>query len=200
MSSDSHNCVAFPSFDWSRCFCIITILFCEIVSAETTEKIVYYSIYASTAQELDAQLSLNARNGFHADTQWSIQPRYRFTKENDSCVVSDSSVTLTVTYTMPEWVNKAEASAELQTKWNTWYSNLLSHEKNHGFNGRQAYSDIKHGIYVLNRARTCSQLTNDLRNMIDSVLFKYSQEDKLYDQRTRHGAPEGATSSFSSNE
>lgn len=168
--------------------------------AEIIEETNYYSIFANNGVELDAQLSLKSRNGFHADTKWSIQPRYRFKKENGSCFVSDSNVTLTVTYTMPEWMNKAEAPTELQTKWNTWYSNLLSHEKTHGFNGRQAYSDIKHGIYILNRARTCSQLTDDLRNMIDNALFKYSQEDKLYDQRTRHGATEGATISFSNNE
>lgn len=167
------------------------------VFAEISSQTNYYPIIANTAKELDAQLSQKNRNGFHADTQWRIQPRYRFKKMANGCEVAESNINLTVTYTMPEWQNKKDASAELQEKWNRWYANLLSHEENHGFNGRQAYNDIKQGIYLMESTPTCSQLTQAINAMIDSTLFKYSQEDTFYDQRTQHGATEGTSIQFS---
>lgn len=108
-----------------RCVCYsVVLLLSNNVSAEVVEQTHYYSIVASSGQELDTQLSLKSRNGFHADTQWSIQPRYRFNKVNGGCEVSQSIVNLTVTYTMPQWLNKQDASQSLQTKWDDWYQNL----------------------------------------------------------------------------
>lgn len=165
--------------------------------AEVSSETNYYSVVANNADELDAQLSINSRNGFYADTRWQIQPRYRFKESPSGCTVTDSSVELKITYSMPEWVNKSEASLELQEKWDNWYANLLSHEKNHGYNGRQAYNDIKQAIYFNNRAHTCAQLTRQLKEVVNEILFKYSQQDIFYDQRTKHGATEGANIRFS---
>ncbi len=187
--------------DWikSLTLCLLISWLPIKVTAQITSQTNYYSISASSAQELDVQLHLNNRNGFHADTQWSIQPRYQFKKSARGCEVSESNVNLIITYTMPEWLDKQDASVELQEKWNIWYANLLSHEKNHGFNGRQAYNEIKHGIYVIKSAPSCTQLTQAIKAMIDSALFKYSQEDQFYDQRTQHGTTEGASIKFSVN-
>ncbi len=165
--------------------------------AEITNNTDYYSITASTAEELNQQLSLNSRNGYHADTQWRIKPRYRFKQSPSGCSVTDSSIELIITYSMPQWQNKSQAPVALQLQWDNWYANLLRHEKNHGFHGRQAYYDVKQAIYGIGRASSCGVLTKQLGEVIDGILFKYSQEDIFYDQRTKHGATEGTSVRFS---
>ena len=167
------------------------------VFCTTNSMIEYYPIVAETPQELDKQLSLNNRNGYSADTKWTINTRYRFKNTNFSCLLDDFKVELEIIHTMPEWINKSNASIELQTLWDAWYSNLLKHEENHGFHGQQAYNDIKQSLYVSHRANNCAQLTTNLKVLVDRILFKYTQEDKYYDQRTNHGESEGASINFS---
>ncbi|MDB4512091.1 DUF922 domain-containing Zn-dependent protease [Arenicella sp.] len=179
---------------------LLVALFPLTMLAEIIEQTDYYPIVASNAEDLDVQLSLHNRNGFNADTRWTIQPRYGFIKGSDGCDIAKSNIKLTITYSMPEWTNKQDASTELQERWNIWYANLLGHEKNHGYNGRQAYNEIKQGLYLIQPASSCSQLTHAIKTMIERTLFKYSQEDKFYDQRTRHGASEGASIQFSANQ
>lgn len=179
------------------CLFLIIVLLPFNCFAEINSQINYYSITATNAHELKKQLYLKNRNGFSADTQWRIQPRYQFKKTASGCEVSKSNITLSITYTMPDWQNKQEAPVELQEKWNRWHTNLLRHEENHGFHGRQAYYEIKQGIYLMESAPSCSQLTEAIKAMIDRTLFKYSQEDIFYDQRTQHGATEGASIQFS---
>ena len=159
----------------------------------------YYTIVAETPQELDEQLSLNSRNGYSADTKWSINTGYRFKNTNFGCQLDDSKIELKIIYTMPEWSNKNESSTELQELWDTWYKDLLKHEENHGFHGRQAYNEIKQNLYVSHNANNCAQLTTNLKVLVDRILFKYSQEDKYYDERTNHGETEGASIRFSIN-
>jgi hypothetical protein len=126
----------------------------------------YYRISGASIDELIQQMQQKGPNGYWAYTKWRI----RWT---GGCYVK-----LTVTYTYPEWDNRASASPQLQARWDRMIANLRHHELGHGLNGRKAAAEIA---------------DSSCRDNPRGIISKWAAQDRSYDARTGHGRSQGAT-------
>lgn len=156
----------------------------------------YYLVYGSSSAELARELTRKSPNGFVAHTQWNIKSRYHYTELAGGCMLDYSNVDLDIRYTMPKWADKPQAPIALQQEWDNWYARLVAHEANHAEHGRKAYEEIEQGFLLLSFGETCRKLRDQLDSMTQTILANYTEQDRLYDVRTRHGKTEGLNSSF----
>jgi predicted secreted Zn-dependent protease len=122
-----------------------------------------YSVNATTAQDLIQQMDARGPKGFWAYTDWYV-------KWTGGCDLSVS-----ITYTMPKHKNEAKLDPELRKSWQSFVTALRKHEELHGAHGIQAAQEIEKS--------KCADG--------DSVIRKWSEQDKVLDQRTDHGKKDG---------
>lgn len=85
----------------------------------------YYDISGHTAKDLKKQMkSLGPPKG-HG-------PYWGYTRSPLKKRAGRCAYDLTITYTLPNWVDRPSAPMELQQEWDRMYSKLLSHESGHG--------------------------------------------------------------------
>jgi predicted secreted Zn-dependent protease len=118
----------------------------------------------------------------HHDIKW----RYTFAAVSDWCVIKTVAVTANITVTMPRWVDYANASAEMQKKWDTFYARLSEHEEGHAQYAREAARDIEREIGITKR-RSCQELKEAVSETGSGILKRLSATNAEYDARTKHG-------------
>lgn len=122
-----------------------------------------YSVTATTADGLKAQMRDRGPRGVWAITRWEV----RWTT---TCQVS-----LQITYMIPQHARPNQIPTNLRAKWDRMISALVAHEQKHGAHGMQAAHEL-----VQNGCRNAS-----------AIVQKWDREDRLLDQRTGHGRTEG---------
>lgn len=130
-------------------FCKIAILlaafaaataFGDIASAKVVvnESTKYYTIKGRSGLELSkAMLVGGARNINMRHAIAATSTRFDIGKaevgvKNGRCVVKDVAVKLDIVYLYPSWPGKKSASKEAQRAWDSFFAELLKHERNHG--------------------------------------------------------------------
>lgn len=123
-----------------------------------------YSVTSATPDQILRELNQKGPNGYWGYTRWYV----RWT--------NDCQVSLEILYTMPKHERPNAMSAHTRARWDKMIVALAAHEQRHG----------AHGISA---ARELVQV--NCRNG-DAIIAKWSEQDRLYDQRTGHGRTEGA--------
>jgi predicted secreted Zn-dependent protease len=100
-------------------------------------------------------------------------------------------VSLTVRFVMPRLVADSAVSTEDRLEWLRFMHSLWSHEEGHALRGVRAAAEIRDS---LNRIHTeaCAQLSPAVSEAVRKVLAKYTTLQTSYDERTQHGARQGA--------
>lgn len=135
-----------------------------LASMTTKTQIKYYNIKGKTTQQLKRQMREFGPNGYWAYVNWYVNWKTR------SCRVS-----LRIVYTYPRWANINQAPKSTQQKWRRMISALKKHEKGHARHGVEAAREIN---------------KNNCRNP-KADINKWAEQDKIYDQRTKHGLIQG---------
>ncbi len=143
---------------------LVTLPTVAQASMTTKTQTIHYDIKGKTTQQLKAQMWNKGPNGYWAYVNWYVNWKTR------SCRVS-----LKIKYTYPRWVNINQAPKSTQRKWRRMISALKKHEKGHARHGVEAAREI-------NR--------NNCRNP-QATIDKWAAQDKIYDQRTKHGLIQG---------
>ena len=133
-------------------------------SMTTKTQINYYNIKGKTTQQLKWQMKNNGPNGYWAYVNWYVNLK------TGSCHVS-----LKIKYTYPRWSDIHQAPKSLQQKWRRMIFALKKHEKGHARHGVEAAREI-------NR--------NNCKNP-QATIDKWAAQDKIFDQRTKHGLIQG---------
>jgi predicted secreted Zn-dependent protease len=151
----------------------------------------YYPVLGKDYPSLIQSLAANGPKGFHGLANWNVTYGYS-TRVNDGvCRFDTINVYLRGEVLMPRWLDQSRASADLQYRWQNYYSALKQHEEGHIQNGMELALLVREKILGLGTFQ-CSQAATIAQKEFDRIYGFHKERDKKYDERTEHGATQGA--------
>jgi predicted secreted Zn-dependent protease len=160
--------------------------------------LVYYDIVGNSAAELRQQMNAKGpvgQSGKRMDgyTHWHVAWSYRYAPASGGCKITELTVTVTATITLPRWAVSDRAGNALIRKWENYASALRLHEDGHYSHGIQAAEEIRSLRHTLHTPDGCSTFERQFDGEATSILEKYRRADAAYDADTKHGRTQGAT-------
>lgn len=180
---------------------LCTFLFASSVSATPTvvQSDKYYVIHGSNAETLRKQMHdlgpLDGDKRYDAYTRWHIHWEYQWHYDRPSknpCYVTNVLVSANIDQTSPRWENERDASPALQTQWQTYLANLMTHENGHVTNGWDAAAEIESELMNMPAMPNCRALQTALDKRAHEIIQQHKDWDKTYDSDTNHGRTQGA--------
>ena len=157
----------------------------------------FYTITGATTEDLRKQVfqvagPIDPATGerFTAYTRWRVNWVLNPQQQGDRCVPVNPVISGSATKTMPSW-NGFTDSLPLKLQWKQFYKALDAHEDGHVAHGRNAYQEIQQTLPSLS-APSCAELLNLADPRGADIMRKWANADREYDQRTNHGATQGA--------
>ncbi len=129
------------------------------------EETITYEISGDSTDALAQQMRAAGPQGSWAYTKWQVN------------WTGDCTVTLDVTYTYPEWVDREDADQKVIDAWDEMMDALKTHETGHAENGLNAAQEVEDA--------NCSADSQE-------IVAKWANQDKIYDDETNHGYTQGA--------
>jgi predicted secreted Zn-dependent protease len=151
-----------------------------------TDSLETYSISGDTADELRASLNENRGMDYDAYTSWTIQWTY------DDCSDPAWSLSLAISYIMPEWDPPPGADPALVDRWSTYIDALYCHEYGHGDLAIDCANDLLDALEQIPGTSDCGALLDSASQVTDTVIADCNDADIEYDDATNHGATMGA--------
>lgn len=160
----------------------------------------FYQIEGTTPKELRKQLDKygpidkETNKKFDARTDWVIEWHYYYNESSNECKIDTNrvDVTLTLTFTYPEWKYPPDASSSLVDKWNTYMKNLTLHEEGHAAIASEGAQTIYDTIIAMPSSTTCAALEKATNAAAQEKIDEIKQQQKQYDKDTEHGKSQGA--------
>lgn len=128
----------------------------------------YYNISGQTVKELRREMKTYGPPK-NTGKYWG------YTERTNPRRQSRCAFDLTITYTLPNWVDQQSAPIELQKKWNRMYPKLVQHEEGHG---KYALREAKERLQAKCRFKRQIKARRKFRN-------------RIYDAVTLHGLMTG---------
>jgi len=155
-----------------------------------------YTVTGSSAAEIRDNLNRarpsDKSRRHDAMTHWYVRWSYPFDRGTDRCATGPIKVSVTVRTQMPEWAAPPDAPADLSQSWNQYLKSLRHHEDGHKNHGLLAARDVLEKLKRLDAKDTCDAMNIAANAAGNRILDEYREKDRAYDQRTRHGATQGA--------
>jgi predicted secreted Zn-dependent protease len=151
----------------------------------------YYSVLGKDYASLIQSLAANGPKGFHGLANWNVTYGYSTALSDGVCRFETVDVYLRGEILMPKWLDQSRASADLQYRWQNYYSALKQHEEGHIQNGMELALLVREKILGLGSFE-CSQAATLAQRKFDQIYSFHKDRDKKYDERTQHGATQGA--------
>ncbi len=161
------------------------------------EKYEYYEVCGCCEKDLQGDLKqkcIRWSDGKKYDsvTNWKLKWDYGHNQASGTCAVDSFTVTVDITFHVPKWVPTDGAPQPLVEKWNRYLENLMMHEKGHRDKAVEAANELTHSVAALPPARTCGELDREVQVLGLAEKNKLLQDQKDYDDATKHGAKQGA--------
>ena len=153
--------------------------------------VTYYAVTGRDYRSLMNSMNVNGPKGFHGLASWKIRKELATAKAKDGCHISTVHLTVTGEILMPRWEDKSTASADLQQRWARYYDALKLHEDGHIQNGRELALLVRERLMSLGTL-PCERLPGIAEGEYQRVYSNLKSRDKEYDDRTNHGATQGA--------
>jgi len=162
-----------------------------------TEKYKYYEVCGGCEKELQGELTQKCirwidGKKYDSVTNWKLKWDYGHSDASGTCAVDSFTVTVDITFQVPKWVPTDEAPQPLVEKWNSYLEKLMIHEKGHRDRAVEAANELTRAVAALPPARTCSELDREVQILGLAQKNKLLQDQKDYDDATKHGASQGA--------
>jgi predicted secreted Zn-dependent protease len=155
-----------------------------------------YAVTGSSAAEIRKNLNSagpSDETGHHdAMTRWFVRWSYPFERGTDRCATGPVSVSVTVRMQMPNWAPPPNAPADLSQSWDHYLKALRHHEDGHKNHGLLAARDVLEKLKRLGAEDDCQAMNVAANAAANRILDEYRVKDRSYDERTRHGATQGA--------
>jgi len=183
--------------------CYLSILFfCIAVSTDVksepsiTEQYRYYSVVGSTPQlirqSMNAQRRGHVKGGYDAYVSWFLNWHFSYDDDLRGCRITTVASDINVSYTLPLWADREQASSQTKVHWKKYYDALLAHEYGHRDWGVRAAKSIEQKLLAMDYERDCLVLRMKAQRVASRVLANYLRQENRYDRDTRHGATQGA--------
>lgn len=158
-----------------------------------------YTVYGNTATEVRSQINqcspvsdLGAGE-YDAITTWWVNFSYLYSPTSGgNCSVNSVAVGMHIKMVLPAWQSSPNADAGLASEWQTYITNLTTHENGHRDIAINYANTLLSGLQSQpeSSCSTIVQTTNDYGN---SIISQLETDENNYDLTTNHGATQGAT-------
>jgi len=128
---------------------------------------------------------------YHAITARQLAWSYSFVQANGECSLVNVRVGLHVTQLLPDFSPKADTPKAVIDAWNTYHTNLLTHENGHVDIAKRYANELVAHLNSLG-SMDCSTLRLLAKTTVDAELEALNSTDTSYDASTKHGATQGA--------
>jgi predicted secreted Zn-dependent protease len=156
----------------------------------------FYAVAGSTLGELwhsqAQQRPWKSNFSFAARTRWDLKWKFRFAVEGERYRVEGFELRTEVLVILPRWLPPAEAEEAVVSQWTRYVKALMVHEAGHVAIAQQAAAEIRRQIDGLPTFASAAELRDVVGRTAEEVQNNYRQREREYDQRTRHGATQGA--------
>ena len=156
----------------------------------------YYSVTGATLVEIRQSIRQSRpwKDRFDADgfTDWRVTWRFSLTSSASGCRCSSFTTQTTVVTTMPQWKAPTNATDLPSEIWQKYVTALGQHEAGHAQLAQAAAADLRRRSRDITEASDCETLKRQLNALGEQVIEEHRKRDQDYDERTRHGASQGA--------
>jgi predicted secreted Zn-dependent protease len=156
----------------------------------------YYQISGATLPEIRQSIREFRpwKSGQDVDglTDWRVSWQFSVTPTPGGCRCSTFTTQTRVVITLPRWMPPTNAPGAVVQIWTNYFAALLRHEVGHGQLAVAAAEELHRRVKALGGGIDCDSLKRTLNGLGETVTAEYRQRDKEYDERTRHGASQGA--------
>jgi predicted secreted Zn-dependent protease len=157
----------------------------------------FYDATGTTPREWLASARRNAatagvRVPYLANTGWTTRWTYPSSRVTSiGCETQFPMVTLDIKFVMPRLVADSVVSTEDRVEWLRFLHSLWTHEAGHALRGVRAATEMRDSLQRIH-TESCTTLSPTVGEAVRKVLAKYSILQASYDERTQHGARQGA--------
>ncbi|MGB8819003.1 MAG: DUF922 domain-containing protein [Rhizobiaceae bacterium] len=144
----------------------------------------YYEVSGNTGKELDRSIAKNApmRGHAFAATQLTILPVSIKTAQNDEgCRIRAAKFKVNAKITMPRWVNRGSASANLKEGFDIFADYARLHEDIHVKIGEAAATEMETSLLELAPQNNCDILEKKAKRVIDDVQHRHHKAQLAFD-------------------
>jgi predicted secreted Zn-dependent protease len=159
----------------------------------------YYNVTGASIREIYQSFAQarpwKNKSGMDGQTEWHVEWRFNVAPAANGCRCTFFTTETRITMTLPRWTAPANAPAEVKTNWQRYITALGQHEAGHA----QIALDAAAQMERQNRSAEggdCESLRRTITSQSNATLEEYRRREKEYDERTRHGAAQGATLRF----
>lgn len=167
-------------------------------SIEESFEYQYSDIEGDSAQDIADWFSARQFGGTIGETMTNLSTYYRYEIRGGQCVLTDITAYLTITQTMPRWVDEAEGSRRVRRQWNTFLTNLQTHEDGHVEIARRGAAIVLDRLSQTAPADNCDALGQALDAQSRNLWQRLQTSQRDYDRATEHGLTQGAFIEFNS--
>nr|PZN74272.1 MAG: hypothetical protein DIU57_19450 [Pseudomonadota bacterium] len=164
--------------------------------SKARETIKYYDVRGTTIEELRHEVYSrgpydSTGQRFAGWAEWRIRWWYDREQVPQGCKVSRAVTETDIEYTLPRWVDAANAPEELRETWNRFVEALTVHEQGHGDLARALAAEIEFAIRNLPPEPTCEELDRKVNELANRMILE-DRTQEAYDLATGHGQTQGA--------
>jgi predicted secreted Zn-dependent protease len=155
----------------------------------------YYSVTGLTLAEIRESMEgarpANVRP-LEAHTAWRVDWRFNTQPTADGCRCSAFSTRTSITITLPRWIAPTNAAQSVMETWGSYQLALGRHEDGHAQFALAAAAELSKRALEAGETADCESMKVKLTAMAHEILEAYRKREVEYDERTRHGAAQGA--------
>jgi predicted secreted Zn-dependent protease len=155
----------------------------------------YYLVSGRTPPALLRSMRENGPRGegerYFGITEWQTSLQYTAEESRNGCRLSDVGVTTDVVVTLPQWREKSQASAAMQSAWEEFLMRLAYHEKGHRDMARRQSNAIYDALTGLSIESGCSSMEFRARALVDETAAQFEELNREYDRASEHGRRQG---------
>ncbi len=156
-----------------------------------------YSVYGLSVAAISRQMAActpvsEDGSRFAANTGYALSSYYTYGVAGDSsCKVISATVTAHINQVFPAWQRTAGASDALAIRWNTFITNLRTHEQGHVDLDKQYAQQLYDDLLNL-PAQDCSTIKQAADTVVARDYAAVNKANNDYDAQTKHGTTQGA--------
>jgi predicted secreted Zn-dependent protease len=155
-----------------------------------------YTIHGLTIPQISQQIHsctpvTQGNELFTASTTYRMTWVYSVAIGNNGlCTIDRANVGLGIHYTMPS-LEQIGLSASVSQQWQTFYTNLSSHEQGHATIARR-YTDTLYNNLLATPPTDCDQIVSKVTVQNNAIQVQLDTANEQYDASTNHGETQGA--------
>lgn len=156
----------------------------------------YYSVTGATLPEIRRSIRQSRpwkeRQDVDGFTEWQVHWQFSVVSTSEGCRCSTFNTQTRIAISLPLWTPPTNAPITVIQIWTNYFTALLRHEVGHGQMAVMAATELQRRVKQQGGGSDCESLKRTLNQLGDAVVAEYRQRDKEYDEKTRHGATQGA--------